>query len=160
MTSSDKSNMHDEIEDFQFLDRTANPHDEFEVYESGKLHPISIDELMNNKVAIKQLLNAYNTAIRKAKNLSDELYTEKAEVEYYKTSPFVSILSAILNVIFMIIIGIGVNIATGNEKTLPNIGPAIYCLGGLGTISSSVWPILYPYAKGFFNKRGSNKKSK
>lgn len=152
MNTSENQFKHDEIEQFQTQDSTADPHDETEIYESGKLHSIKIEELINNKVAIKQLLNNYKTSMKKEKDLSDKLYEKKADVEYYKTSPFISILSGIFNVISTLISGIGVNIAT-SQKDLQNIGISICVVAAIGTVISSLWPVLYPYAKDFFNKK-------
>jgi hypothetical protein len=150
MTSPNKKIDQDEIEDFEGIENSVEPSDESEVYESGKLKSVSIDELKGNVVAIKQLLNLYNTLQKKVKNQSEMLNSNNAEIEYLKTSPFVSILTTITNVLFVIINGIGINMTT--EKTTTNhVGISLIVIGGLGILISNLWTILHPYARKFFN---------
>lgn len=152
MTSPKQKIEHDEIEDFEDSDKTSDPNDETEVYESGKLKSVRIDELKNNVVAIKQLINNFNSLQKRTKILNEQLTSKTSEIEYLKTTPFIAISATISNVLFVIINGVGINMLTSSESSKA-IGWTLLIVGGLGILCSNLWPILYPYARKFFNKK-------
>ena len=65
------------------------------IYEGGSLSKISIEDLMNNEVAIRQLINNYNELIRENDDNKREASELKTSLEHIKTTPFVAILSAV-----------------------------------------------------------------
>jgi hypothetical protein len=144
---------HDEIEEFKNVESSPEPKDAGSIYEDGNVLRISIDELKGNDVAIRQLVNEHNLSQRELKRLGKSIALKESEIEYLKTSPFISILSLIVNVICIAVLGIGVNIITGGKT--PTIGIALVALGGIGSAVSSIATILYPYARGFFNFKKS-----
>ena len=79
---------------------------------------ISIEDLMNNEVAIRQLINNYNELIRENDDNKREASELKTSLEHIKTTPFVAILSAVINVIGTMIIGIGVNQCSNNDHKI------------------------------------------
>ena len=118
------------------------------IYEGGSLSQISIEDLMNNKVAIRQLINNYNELIRENEDNKNDATKLKNALEHVKTTPFIAILSAIINVIGTIIIGIGVNQCSNNDHKI-NI---LIVLGSLLIIVCNAATILYPYCRKWFNK--------
>ena len=118
------------------------------IYEGGSLSKISIEDLMNNEVAIRQLINNYNELIRENDDNKREASELKTSLEHIKTTPFVAILSAVINVIGTIIIGIGVNQCSNNNHKIN----ALIILGSILIIVCNVATILYPYCRGWFNK--------
>ena len=102
---------------------------------------------MNNEVAIRQLINNYNELIRENDDNKREASELKTSLEHIKTTPFVAILSAVINVIGTIIIGIGVNQCSNNDHKINAL-----ILWSLLIIVCNVATILYPYCRGWFNK--------
>lgn len=147
---------HDDIAQYKGIDSGDAPQDAGSIYENGNVLKINIDDLKGNDVAIKQLVNGHNLAQKDLHKLITKIALKESEIEYLRTSPFISISCTIFNVIFVIVVGIGVNLLTGN--VMQNIGFALVIIGGLGTICSGIATLLFPYARGFFNSK--NDKSK
>ena len=79
---------------------------EFSVYEGGELSEISANSLLNNEVAIKQLINNYNVNQKKLKDAEDKNVSLISSLEYINTTPFIAITSMLLNISGTIIVGI------------------------------------------------------
>lgn len=138
---------------------TAPNFDASGIYEGGDITQITAEELKGNIVAIRQLINTHNLATSEIKKKNIEIQDLKAENEYLKTSPFTAIFAAAINIIGSIIIGVATE-EIGNEhqanesmsatsKTFLYSGSALVFLG-------SLLPVLYPYAKSWFNKKKNN----
>ncbi|MEY1638389.1 hypothetical protein [Tenuifilum osseticum] len=134
--------------------------DNTSIYEGGELSPIKAIDLVNNEIAIRQLINEHNLTAINLKNKIDEINNIKSQTEYLKTSPFVSILTLIVNVIGSAILAIAANLMTSkmvqtnldNKEVNTNFEMWLFIIGiGLIVISSSA-NILYPYARQWFNK--------
>ncbi|AYV57692.1 hypothetical protein EFP84_18800 [Leptospira kmetyi] len=149
-SSQPEDKIHDEIESFRGVPSTTEPSDESNIYERGNIQAISLNELKNNEVAIKQLMNSYNIARKDLKKLNDVISDQKSDIEYLKTSPFISVFSLCINVISILVATLGVNKITTNAED--KFGLALVILGGVGLVLSGALPILFPYAKDFFNK--------
>ena len=124
---------------------------ELNIYEGGSLNEIKIGDLMNNEIAIKQLINSHNLKINEVYNAQSKISTLTSEIEYQKTAPFVSILALIVNLAGSTVSALSVNfLASQNppkySTTLLVIGFVLVFVGSLGTI-------LYPYARTYFNKK-------
>lgn len=126
------------------------------IYEGGSITKISAEELVDNSVAIKQLINSHNLEATKGRNKDVEIQGYKSEIEYLKTSPFTSILTAIMNIIGTIFIGIGGKLVTEEEPVW--YATIILILGGLLVLFGSLANILYPNARSWFNPK-KNKSS-
>lgn len=122
------------------------------IYEGGSLSEIKVEDLKDNEVAIRQLINDYNLKIQKLRGQEEEISNCRAEVEYLKTSPFVSIISAIVNIIGAILVAISINLLTANEEPTDKIPIILLVLGGILILVASFANILYPFAKKWFNK--------
>lgn len=88
------------------------------IYEGGTLSQITIKDLKNNEVAIRQLINTHNTLAQKYENAEQKSSELKSSLEHIKTTPFMAIVSSIINVIGTIIVGIGVNQCSSNENNI------------------------------------------
>lgn len=82
------------------------------IYSGGVLTEISEIDLVDNQIAIRQLINNHNLVQKRLQKKDEELASYKSEVEYLKTSPFVSIISSISAVIATILVGVGMNLIT------------------------------------------------
>jgi hypothetical protein len=69
------------------------------IYEGGSILQITADELTDNTVAIRQLINSHNLVANESKNKDVEIQNIKSQMEYLKTSPFTSIITAIINIV-------------------------------------------------------------
>lgn len=120
------------------------------IYEGGALSAIRVADLLNNEVAIKQLINEHNLANQKLSNKESEIENYKVEIEYLKTSPFVAIFAAIVNIFGSILLGISINLIT-NEHT-GWIPLATLISSAVLILTGSLVTILYPFARKWFNK--------
>jgi hypothetical protein len=135
---------------------TAPNIDASTIYEGGDITQISAEELKGNIIGIKQLINSHNLVATESKSKDKEIINLKAENEYLKTAPYVSIIAAIVNLIGSLVIGIstemmGNELQTGNrdisKKTI-----ALLIVGIFLVLIGSLATIFYPYARGWFNK--------
>lgn len=123
---------------------------EANIYEGGTLSQINADDLKGNVVAIKQLINNHLVAISQSKQKDVDIQSYKSTIEYLKTSPFVAIISGVINVIGSLLIGVGINLFT--QSSPPSYSWIIMTSGIILVIIGSLTNILYPYARQWFNK--------
>lgn len=125
---------------------------ELGVYDGGNLNEITTGDLINNEVAIKQLINTYNIKISELKTASETITTLTTEVEFLKTTPFISIISMIINLLGSTVSSIAVNLLSTPEQT-SNYAIPLLIIGFALVVVGSLFTILYPYAKNMFNKK-------
>src|SRR5437899_2715461 len=105
---------------------------------------LSIDELVGNKTAIKQLVNTHNLQAKHLAIAQQQLTKKEGEIEYLRTSPFVAIFAVVVGAVGAIVAGIGVNLATA---TPPNgLGKVMIFLGGGLVILAGLANVLFPFA--------------
>lgn len=121
------------------------------IYEDGALLPMSVDEVCNNKAAVKQLMNQHNLAQIQFEEIKREFSEYKSDVEFLKTTPFISTFVAIFNIIASVLIAILVNLYTNNPND--NTYVILLILSGAVLLCSSILNIFYPYIKKWFNSR-------
>lgn len=129
------------------------------IYDGGGVSQIAADELKDNPVAIRQLINSHNLVAKQVKEKEDTINELTAQLEYLKTSPFTAIFSALGGLIGSLLIGIATNFITGQPASDKNTG-LYYLMLGAGIVlvgGSSLAPILHPYARGWFNKKPTTK---
>lgn len=124
---------------------------ELNIYEGGSLNEIKISDLMNNETAIKQLLNSHNIKIKEVHNAHGVIAILKSEIEYQKTSPFVSIIASVINLAGSTVIALAVNFLSSENP--PQYAKLLLFIGFLLVLVGSLGTILYPYARSFFNKK-------
>lgn len=137
----------DENENF---DQVTVKGDASSIYENGALLPLKVEELCDNKVAIKQLINQHNLSQINLSVMEKEVSDNKSEIEYLKTTPFFSSFIAVLNIIATIMIAIIINQITEKPDVIINYW--LLFLAALLLVVSSISNILYPYVRRWFNK--------
>lgn len=85
-----------------------------EIYEGGALNSISIDELVDNRVAIRQLVNEVNIKNKQIKAMSDEIMSLKGEIVGLRNQTLIKWQDAIVNAIGAVVLAIGTNIVSSN----------------------------------------------
>ena len=128
-----------------------NP-DSSQIYEGGGVSQIAADELKDNSVAIRQLINGHNLIALENRNKANTITALSSEIEYLKTSPFIAIIAAVLNIIGSLIIGLAVNFVTAEDKPSAKNIIVLVC-GVLLVLVASLSSILYPFARQWFNKK-------
>ncbi len=120
------------------------------IYENGDLYNITVKDLKDNEIAIIQLLNDYNTKVKKIDELQESEKQLSAELQYQNASPFFSIIAALVNVIGSVISCCGVNFITGKDNI--NMGNCLVIAGGLLLLLGSIMTIFYRYIYKWTNK--------
>ena len=121
------------------------------IYEGGTLNEIKTTDLINNETAIKQLINSHNLKIKEVHNANGQISILNSELEYQKTSPFVSIIALIVNLGGSTVSALAVNFLSAD--TPPKYANLLLIIGFILVSVGSLGTILYPYARGFFNKK-------
>ena len=128
---------------------TVEDTDVTSIYEGGALTEIKVTDLLDNEVAIRQLINENNRNEHQLRNKETEIENYKSQAEYLKTSPFVAIIAAIINIAGAILLGAAVNFMTDKaEGPIPII---MLILSAILLLTGSLGTILYPYARKWFN---------
>ena len=126
------------------------------IYEGGDIFQISADELTDNVVGIRQLINSHNLGALESKKKDLQIQDLKSENEYLKTGPYVGIIAATINIAGSVIIGIATEMM-GNELQaskgdISNKSILLITTGIILIIVGSLGTILYPKARDWFNK--------
>jgi len=122
---------------------------ELNIYEGGSLNQISVNDLKDNEIAIRQLINTHNLKISEVQNANEKISSLQSELEFHKTSPFVSIFAIIVNLGGSTVVAFAVNQLTSEKP--PNYAGWLLSIGFLLVFVGSLATILYPYARKFFN---------
>lgn len=141
---------HDEVENFSGSDPVEGPIEEKDIYENGKLLKISIEDLENNQVAIKQLINSNNTTKKELHAVKAANKSKDVEIGLLKVSPFIAIIALILNAIATTILAIGVNYLT--SQTNHDTGVLLITLGIIGASLGNIATIIYPWVTKWIKK--------
>ena len=123
---------------------------QYDVYNGGSLKPINTENLLNNPIAIDQLLNDHNAKIKEIENLRDDNQQLISELEYQKTSPFFAIFSTIVNLGGTVVVGYGVNLLASENKTEGSY--VLIFIGALLDFVGSLESVLFRWARSWFNK--------
>jgi hypothetical protein len=138
-------------EEFHVVDKKAGAVTSPLVYDLGGRTSLTPEDLLTNEVAIVQLMNDRNEVAKQLERAKTNLADKESEIEYLRTSPFVSILAAIFSSIGATVLAIGVNCVTASPPM--RWGTPLTLMGAAAVIVSSCANIFYPYARRFFNKR-------
>ena len=120
-----------------------------EIYNNGTLSNISTTDLLNNEVAIRQLLNDHIVKVAEVEKLNETVGELKSDLEYQKTSPAYAIFSTIFSILGSILIGIGSS-QLANDKS--NTAISLLCIGGLLILLGSLMNILHRWIRQWCNK--------
>lgn len=124
------------------------------LYEDGNLGRITIEELVGNDVAIKQLINDRNIKAKNVDTLQKEINKINSELGFQRTSPFFAYVSAAINIIGSILMCVGGGIiqSSNNGWWLIIIGASLTLIGNFQTIS-------HKWVFKWFNKETNNEQS-
>ncbi|MBQ6201650.1 MAG: hypothetical protein IJK50_09520 [Prevotella sp.] len=120
-----------------------------QVYDGGSLNPIKAEDLRGNIVAIRQLINNFNSNVQRLEEIEHELQKTKSELEYQNTYPYIAIFTSAINVAGTILVGIGVNLQTspsGKNSTV------LIGIGGLLVLVSNLFVIFYKKIRQWSNR--------
>lgn len=109
-----------------------------EIYEGGALNPISIDELLGNKVAIRQLVNEVNHKNQQIDTLSEEITSLKSDIVGLRNQTLIRWQDAIFNAIGAIVLAIGTNILSTNIHS----AIVLMSVGAACIIIVNVWGVI------------------
>lgn len=123
-----------------------------QIYDGGNLSTITAEELKDNLVAIRQLINDYNDKITKLNEAEEELRKTKGELEFQNTYPYVAGFSAFVGLIGTALVGIGTNLIT-NELEDEKWCYIVFGLGILLALGASIFSICYRWVRMWFNKQ-------
>lgn len=126
-----------------------NPESASQIYEGGNYHGITVNDLVDNEVAIRQILNELNSVRKERDDKLIVVQELKSENEYLKSSPFVATIGMLISILGSTIGGIGLSFLNTNYNTH---GWVLVIVGALLLIIGGVAPILYPYARVWLNK--------
>jgi len=116
------------------------------IEEGGALSTLTVEELKDNIIAIRQLININNRLERQLNIKENDIQNTKIEIEFLKASPFVSIIAAILNIAGAIQIALSINLMT-SATDHPKLNSVILICGIILITIGSLSTILYPYTK-------------
>ena len=136
---------HDEIDDIspeEVLDENDNGLEENQIYEHGKYHGINVEELLNNEVAIRQVINNYNSQRRKLSKIEEDFERKNTEINILKIQPFVLIICITFNIFATVILSLGVNLLTGQSEL--KLGLFLLWMGIAGELIGNGTPVIYP----------------
>lgn len=127
--------------------------DEVSIYEGGNLITIAIGDVLNNEVAVRQLINDYNWTKRTNVLLEQETVTLRIERAAHEVQPLVLIGNAVTAIIGAGLVGLGTNLLT--QATPPPGSGWILAAGVALSILTSVLPIALPWVtKANLRRRG------
>ncbi|WP_123784103.1 hypothetical protein [Corallococcus macrosporus] len=114
---------------------------EGEIYQGGKLSGIAVGDLLNNEIAVRMVLNELNVSLRDCSLLEQQVSVLRLEhAEDNKNLP-VFIGSAVLNMLSVVIVGIGVNHVTTENS--PKGGGWILGVGVAMSILTAIAPVIF-----------------
>lgn len=123
---------------------------EANIYEGGTLSQINADDLKDNVVAIKQLINNHLIVATQSKQKDLQIQEYKSTIEYLKTSPFIAIIASVITLSGTIMVGLAVKLYT--QESTPSYSWIILLLGIILNLVGALSNILYPHARKWFNK--------
>lgn len=128
--------------------------DELSIYQGGNLTPVTIDDLLENEVAIRQLVNDLNRVKRESERFRSTIDQLKLERAGYALQPAILGFVAAINILGMIMVGLGTNYVTSDSP--PQAAWVILAIGGLISVLTAVAPVLLPLLIEHYGKRGKN----
>jgi hypothetical protein len=119
------------------------------VYGGGSLVNIGLEKLVGNETAIQQLMNEHNHQAQKRTEAERKLADKESEIEFLKTSPFMSVIGLIVGACGALVMSIGVNLLTSDKP--PEHAASLTYIGFGLVLFSGIANALYPFARRMFN---------
>jgi hypothetical protein len=116
--------------------------DAVSIYAGGQLTAVSIAELLNNEVAVRQLINDYNQTKKDNQELEDDIRRLTVERAGLALQPAILGANAFFGIVGALLVGLGTNFVT-SEK--PPVGALfLLILGAIISLVSALLPIGLP----------------
>lgn len=128
--------------------------DEISIYQGGNLTTVTIEDLLENEVALRQLVNGLNLVKRENDRFKENIEQLKLERAGYVLQPALLGFVAAINILGMIMVGLGTNYVTSDSP--PQAAWAILLIGGLISLLTAIAPVLLPLLIEHYGKRGKN----
>ncbi len=119
-------------------------------YAVDGMNPITIDDLKDNPVAIKSLMLDHAMMAKQLDDARNTLKAKEGEIEYLKTSPFISIFALLVTCAAGTMATIGINLITSDKP--PWYSAVLIYLGSSLVVLAGIANVLYPYARRWFNR--------
>jgi nitroreductase len=116
--------------------------DAVSIYAGGKLTAVGISELLNNEVAVRQLINDYNQTKRENHQLHDQIQRLTVERAGLALQPAILGANAVFGIVGALLVGLGTNFITGERP--PSGSWLLLFLGALISLVSAILPIGLP----------------
>ena len=117
-------------------------------YNGGKKENITIDDIYNNKTAVKMIVNERNNLLKTVSVLTKQRAELKSKLEYQRTYPFYAVIALALELIGTVSTNIGVSML----KSDYNLGLLIIVIGVIVIVISGVLTIFHKFIR--HNKNG------
>lgn len=126
--------------------------DEGSIYQGGNLTGVSIEDLLDNEVAIRQLINELN--LEKRANHRSRKRIEQLQLERvgYSLQPYLLVCFAVMNLIGTTLVGIGTNLITAANPA--QFAGWILFLGALLAVITAASPIVLPFIIQWVSSKG------
>ena len=128
--------------------------DAVSIYAGGKLTAVAIQDLLNNEVAVRQLINDYNQTKRENQNLEDEIQRLNVERAGLALQPAILGANAFFSIVGALLVGIGTNLVTSDRP--PATAWLLLSLGAVISLVSALLPIGLPLLISRHSKRKSD----
>lgn len=116
--------------------------DAVSIYEGGNLITVGIPDLLNNEVAVRQLINDYNQTKRRNRELADEVQRLNIERAGLSLQPFLLSVNAVFALGGALLVGLGTNYLS--QSNPPAASGWILGVGAVFSLVSAIVPILLP----------------
>ncbi len=128
--------------------------DEISIYQGGNLTPVTIEDLLDNEIALRQLVNDLNLVKRENDRFKQTIEQLRLERAGYVLQPTLLVFVGMINILGVIAVGVGTNYVTSNSP--PPAAWAVLAIGVLVSLLSAVAPVLLPLLIEHYSKRGKN----
>lgn len=122
------------------------------IYQNGELMAVSIEELIDNDVALRQLVNNHNVAVRDNERLQSEIQQLHIESVGYKLQSPLLVGVAIVNIVGVVVVGLSINQLT---STPPSPGAGWFLASGcVLSLLGSIAPVVLPTLTSYITQKG------
>lgn len=128
--------------------------DAVSIYAGGRLTAVAIQDLLNNEVAVRQLINDYNQTKRENHDLEDEIRRMNVERAGLALQPAILAVNALFSLIGALLVGLGTNLVTSEKP--PSTAWLLLSLGAVISFVSALLPIGLPLLIGRHSERTRN----
>lgn len=112
------------------------------IYEDGNLFKVSITDLLNNEVAVRQLVNNFNQVNRRNKELDDRVRELENRAAAATLQPVALVANAIVHLVGVLLVSLATNFLASAAP--PKFSGWIMFCGIILSLLAAVFPIVMP----------------